>query len=271
MTAKIEMKVSIHDVAVDTEGLGRFNPKLVLGLKSIDGGKTLQVLALEEIVPLKDKVAIASASFSRSVSGSGETVIRSVQLLKGKTTVLAEVAGHVSRQTHLLIKEIIKAMKQFNVRSAFFPAFTSTSATRFLYGDVEMEGVEAVFGDNIQYARVCEDGESLVLAVGRNLLKIHVSHITENSWYTSLYCKTIYSGSKTVLYMGRFQNKKVPVTFVDGVYSFNVATGKIGKINMPSQISRVSAFVGVVKEGISALIEGNNVVVAHSSAFQSAA
>lgn len=268
-------KTELNEHRATTEGLGEFNPKHIVGLMSVDR-KSIKVLALEQLVSLEEK-RIKAMPYTASKCRAQETVIKSVQLANGGRNILSEVSGPIDRQVFLWISEIAKTMKKTGISSAFFPAFSSVEGSGFLYGNIEMDSVRTVFDTSVKYARVCEDGQSLIITNGKDLQRIDVSNILEKNWHNSLFCKTVYSGSKEISFIGRFQGNKVPVTFADGVCSFNISTGEMKKMTMPSGIGTVSAFIGVVEKGINALIgnkkdmEGSILTIVSSSELQTAA
>lgn len=251
-----EIKVKIYDIAI-TEGLEGFDPRHVVSLRSMNR-KSIEVIALEEIVSLAEKVTIYIPDIKLNHTSSIVTDIRSVQLLSrdGKKLIIAEIAGPMDKQVVLWVQAVAKTMIKHGVISAFFPAHTSRKVSSFFYGEMDDldDSFVPILSQKVQNLRVLEDGESLLFATGKDVLTIHMSDIKERYW--EKHCTVLYSGNKEIAFLGRFQSKKVHVTFVSGeVGIFKLGSHSFQKLDRALYFSSAtSAFLGLIDRGISAAI-----------------
>lgn len=256
----VAVKITRHEIAIDM-GLGEFYPKFILGLLSINR-KTIEVIALNKVISLSKKmnIAIPKSKIRQDNLDNETTIIHSIQLVRKngqRPRFLAEVSGPFDARVDIWIRTIAKTMQKYGIDNAFFPAYANTQQQiNIFHGDLHLEDTRRVLRDSaIATVRVLEDHGTLLVSTGRELELLDILHINERTW--RMYSKPIYAGTKKIVFLGRFQGQKIPVTFADGETAFfKLSSAEFKKVKLGAVDGQISAaFVGAIDNGLAAIVE----------------
>lgn len=264
-----EVEITRHEIAIDM-GLGEFYPKFIMGLLSVNR-KTIEVIALNKVIPLSEKIniAIPKSKIGQDNLDNKITIIHSIQLIRKngqRPRFLAEVSGPFDARVDIWTRIIAKTMQRFGIDNAFFPAYADTKQQiNIFYGDIHLENtMEVLRNSTIVTVRVLEDHKTLLVSTDRELGLLDILYINhemnERTW--RIYSKPIYAGTKKIVFLGRFQGQKIPVTFAGGETAFfKLSSAEFKKVKLDAVDGQVSAaFVGAIDSGLAAIVkfkEGN--------------
>lgn len=245
-----------------TEKMGGYPSKNIIGLSSDDKGQTFQVFVLEESMRLDQKAQVKIPIISDTAGQEG-VLIHSIQLLKEGTGALIEISAvnPLTKEILSFTHAVVMAMTKEKIKSSFFPMYSSTrKEIKALnisgVGETHTKEMLLPIFAGAKATRLVKEGKTgqeFLLAKGGELYTVSSTDFSKSV--------RIFSGRDNILYLGRVQGGKVPVTFENnGVMMYNLKDSKFSKIPVIKEGSLITACIGSSKKGIVAIFGGTGIL-----------
>lgn len=255
-------------IVTDKAGINGLDLKKVVGMVSTDQ-EFLTVVALNEQIPLRDKVKIAIPNvFGRNDRKDRKraiTIIKSIQLKdnqQGVTIVFAEISGPLSPKIFSLIGSLAGHMKEKGLINAFFPAYTTVVPFGFFFGSMMVNGKvdcwNTIHDPEVRNVRTLK-GSAMLFSVSNTLFSMPFMSMEKKDWRAV--AKAIYTYEDRIKFIGRAKEGLIPITLESGKtylakvnYSAPLLGGPFKATNSAGIREVVSSLVGHIDTGIIAAV-----------------